>query len=117
MARYVLVDLLRLDAIVAPAPIGRTPLPSPLKANTIVVHNTLAAPIFILFGAGDPSAAAYDLVVPAKTLFVHPLAPTQRLSAVVVYPGAVPAGDVGQQAIIRVTSALFAPFVGPLTAT
>lgn len=113
MSRCFLVDLFRLAALpVATAPV--TTLAVPGGTQTLVVLNALAAPIFVLFGGGTPGPGQFDLAIPGESLFVHPIGAASKISAVVVYAGAVPAGDTGEVAILRATDALWAPFVGPL---
>lgn len=89
----------------------------PAGQCSLVVHNPLAAPIYILFGAGLPAADMYDLVVPGRALMAYPLpAGAALLSARVDYTGALPAGDAGQHATISVTGTNQGTFVAAVMA-
>lgn len=80
--------------------------------ETIVVENQLSAVIYAAFGR-QPSVTEFDFVVPGSALFTIPVVGGQdRLSLLVDYAGAVPAGDV--QAIVWATECRWPPFVGPL---
>lgn len=82
---------------------------------SLVVHNPLAAPIYVLFGGGVPAANSYDLAVPGQALLAYPLPyGAAQLSALVDYAGAVPASDAGQHATISVTRTNQGTFVGAL---
>jgi hypothetical protein len=84
---------------------------------TLLVFNPLAAVIWIRFGNGTPSSSSYDLACPGEAMLAWPIdGGTGNITAVVDYPGAVPAGDVGQEAIIRASEATLSAFVGPLNA-
>jgi len=82
---------------------------------TLLVYNPLAAPVYIRFGNSLPSATSHDLACPGQAIMAWPIdGGTGNITAVVDYPGAVPAGDVGLEAIIRASEATLGAFVGPL---
>ena len=82
---------------------------------SVVVHNALSAPVFILFGQGVPALGHYDLVVPGSALLAFPIPDdASAISAVVIYPGTVPAGDAGLHATILTTGNNQGTSVGPL---
>ena len=82
---------------------------------TLLVYNPLAAPVYIRFGSSLPSASSHDLACPGQAIMAWPIdGGTGNVTAVVEYPGAVPAGDVGLEAIIRASEATLGAFVGPL---
>lgn len=81
---------------------------------TLLVFNPLAAPIYIRFGSSLPSASSHDLACPGQAIMAWPIdGGTGRITAVVDYPGAVPATDVGA-AIIRASEATLGAFVGAI---
>ena len=82
---------------------------------SLVVHNPLAAPIFLLFAGGVPSASNNDVSVPGVALMAYPLPPgVEVITAVIDYAGGVPAGDAGQHATVLVTGSNQGTSVGPL---
>lgn len=82
---------------------------------SLIVENALAAPIFIKFGNGVPGPGNYDLVCPGQGKMTHPIQGVGAISAVVAYPGAVPAGDAGFYAIFTVIDRDMGATVGPLS--
>lgn len=84
---------------------------------TLLILNPLAAPVYIRFGTGTPSPTSFDLACPGEAMMAWPIdGGTGNITAVVDYPGAVPAGDVGQECIIRASEATLGAFVGALNA-
>jgi hypothetical protein len=82
---------------------------------TLLIYNPLAAPVYIRFGPSLPSAASHDLACPAEAIMAWPIdGGTGIITATVDYPGAVPAGDLGQETIVRASEATLGAFVGPL---
>jgi hypothetical protein len=81
--------------------------------GTLLVYNPLAAPVYIGFGSSVPSAAAHDVACPGESILQWPISGVDTISAVVDYPGAVPATDVGR-VIVRVIESTQPAFVGPL---
>jgi hypothetical protein len=96
---------------------GTNPLTEIGEPATLLVQNPLAAPVYIRFGASPPSVRSHDLACPARSIMAWPIDPgTANITAVVDYPGAVPAADAGLEAIIRASEATLGPFVGPFAA-
>jgi hypothetical protein len=109
-----IAELFRLPAVVAGDPEADGSNAMTGEPATLLVFNPLAAPIFIRYGTSVPTPQSYDLACPGEAVLAWPIMGTGVISAIVVYPGAVPAGDVGQEAIVSYTEATLPAFVGPL---
>ena len=82
-------------------------------ARTLVIVNQLSAYLWIQWGGTAPRAIEWDWPGSGSALLVIPLPPAPgRVTLLVDYPGAVPAGDV--QAIVFESDCAWAPFVGAI---
>jgi hypothetical protein len=108
-------ELFRIPAVVAGDPDADNTGPLTGEPATLLVYNPLAAPVYFRFGTGTPTATAHDLACPGEAIMAWPIdGGTGNITAVLVYPGAVPAADVGQELVVRSTEASLGAFVGPL---
>lgn len=90
-------------------------IPSDVR-GTLLIYNPLAAPIYLNLSTADPKAASHDLACPGEALMCYPIGETAgHITAVIDYPGAVPADDVAA-AVISATGTILPAFVGPLNA-
>jgi hypothetical protein len=105
----------RSDIARPPAADGTTTGIIPSWAATLVVFNPLSAVIRISVTGAPPTATSYDVIVPGNSLFQWPLfGNSTQLTAVVDYPGAVPADEANTFAVIGVMEADHGAFVGSL---
>jgi hypothetical protein len=104
-------ELFRIAAVDAQQKTATVPA---TMGQSLIVHNALAAPIWISFSGSDPVAPVYDLVVPGEALFTYPINGVTTITARVRYSGAVPPADANQFAIFLVSAANMGATVGPL---
>lgn len=93
-----MISLGRLPAVNGASLVG---VPVPGNAKSLVVYNPLQAVLYLGFGGAVVTATSNDVAVAPQNLVAIPVpAGTHQLSALLSYPGAVPASDAGLSATI-----------------